>query len=63
MAREFWEVFFPEDIRIFSVRYDSGKGEASIIFQYPDSGVRFKARFARFYTDPKTWCLDSIEQV
>lgn len=62
MAREFWEVFLPEDIIVVSATYKGGEGLASIKFMYPGSMRMYVARFVRIPTD-RTWTLDSINEV
>jgi hypothetical protein len=59
MAKEFWEIFLPQDITILSVRWDGVNGHSWIKFTYPDHGTPFIARFIRSLDG--VWHLDSID--
>jgi hypothetical protein len=48
MAREFWEMFLPENIVVKSARWDGKSGAAEIHFSYPEELTRiFTAKFVR----------------
>lgn len=62
MAREFWEVFLPEDIMILNGVFRGKDGVATLRYKYPDGKNIFEARFVRTL-DRSTWVLDDIDIV
>jgi hypothetical protein len=62
MAREFWEMFLPDNIIIKSARWDGKTGTAEIKFWYPEDNTRtFCAKFVRLGPyKTSDWHLDEI---
>lgn len=62
MAREFWEMFLPENISIKSARWDGKAGTAEIKFCYPEDNTRvFSARFVKLGPyQTSDWHLEEI---
>ena len=61
MAREFWEMFLPEDIIVLGARWDGKSGVAQLKFRYPDSSKIFVASFIKNNACINSdWHLDEI---
>jgi len=61
MAREFWEMFLPDNIIVLSARWVGKEGVAQLKFRYPDSTKIFVANFVRNNAVINSeWHLDEI---
>ena len=48
MAREFWEIFLPDNIIVVGARWDGKNGTAEVTFMYAEESRRtFKAKFVK----------------
>jgi hypothetical protein len=61
MAREFWEIFLPEDISIVAVKWDGKAGQARLDFCYKDNYKIFSAIFSKSFND-SGWFLEEIKE-
>ena len=59
MAREFWEMFLPDNIEVLSARWDGSNGVAQLKFRYPDSTKIFVASFVKDKVN-LVWHLEEI---
>ena len=62
MAREFWEIFLPDNIIVVGARWDGKTGNAEITFMYAEESRRlFKAKFVKNCNSTNSdWHLSEI---